>query len=146
MFKFIFPYLSYLKGRLAIYQILGSQCLPFEIFLRIAICLFFFFFFPEPHVWHMEVSRLLPAYATAIATPDLSHISDLLGHCSLQRWILNPLRSLTHWPRPGIEPASSWILVGLITSESQQELLLNVFCDIEFCYKWIWSKLCFLLF
>ena len=32
--------------------------------------------------------------------------------------------SLTYWVRPGIEPASSWILVGLITSEPQQELPL----------------------
>ena len=26
--------------------------------------------------------------------------------------------SLTHWARLGIEPASSWILVGLVTTES----------------------------
>ena len=30
-------------------------------------------------------------------------------------------RSLTHWERPGIEPASSWILVGLITTEPPWE-------------------------
>ena len=30
--------------------------------------------------------------------------------------------SLTHWARPGIEPASSWILVRLITAEPQWEL------------------------
>ena len=30
--------------------------------------------------------------------------------------------SLTHWARLGIEPASSWILVGLITAEPQREL------------------------
>ena len=29
---------------------------------------------------------------------------------------------LTPWVRPGIEPASSWILAGFITSEPQQEL------------------------
>ena len=32
--------------------------------------------------------------------------------------------SLTHWARPGIKPASSWILVRFITAEPQQELLL----------------------
>ena len=31
--------------------------------------------------------------------------------------------SLTHWVRPGIEPTSSWILAGFITTEPQQELL-----------------------
>ena len=30
---------------------------------------------------------------------------------------------LTHWARPGIEPASSWIPVGLVTTEPRQELL-----------------------
>ena len=29
-------------------------------------------------------------------------------------------RSLTHWARPGIEPKSSWILVGFVTTEPQQ--------------------------
>ena len=31
-------------------------------------------------------------------------------------------RSLTHWVRPGIEPASSWTLVRFVTPEPQQEL------------------------
>ena len=46
----------------------------------------------------MEVPRLgvelelqLPAYATATAMPDLSHVCDL-HHSSRQRWILNSLR------------------------------------------------------
>ena len=30
--------------------------------------------------------------------------------------------SLTHWSRPGIEPTSSWILVGFVTTEPQWEL------------------------
>ena len=47
--------------------------------------------------WHIEVpepgveSELqLPAYTTAKAMPDLSHICDL-RHSLWQRWILNPL-------------------------------------------------------
>ena len=35
-------------------------------------------------------------------------------------------RSLTHWARPGIEPASSWILVQFISAESWWGLLV---CD-----------------
>ena len=31
-------------------------------------------------------------------------------------------RSLIHWARPGIEPASSWILVKFVSTEPQQEL------------------------
>ena len=30
--------------------------------------------------------------------------------------------SLTHWARPGIEPVSSWTLVGFISAEPRQEL------------------------
>ena len=63
--------------------------------------LFFFFFFFSvflgPHLWHMEVPRLgvkseprLPAYATATATWDPSHICNLY-HSSQQHKILNPL-------------------------------------------------------
>ena len=53
----------------------------------------FFFCSLGLHLQHMEVSRLgvqsdlqLPAYATATATSDLSHI-----HGSQQRWVLSPL-------------------------------------------------------
>ena len=38
----------------------------------------------------VELELQLPAYVTAIASPDLSHIRDL-HHSSQQRWILNPL-------------------------------------------------------
>jgi len=48
-------------------------------------------------LWHLEVPRLgveselqLPAYTTATATPDLSHICEL-HHSSWQCWVLNPL-------------------------------------------------------
>ena len=63
--------------------------------------MFFFFFFAVlgPHLQHMEIPRLgvkgelqLPAYTIAHG-------------------------SLTHRVRPGMEPASSWILVGFITTE-----------------------------
>ena len=35
--------------------------------------------------------------------------------------------SLTHWMRPGIEPASSWILIKCISTEPRRELLLVIF-------------------
>ena len=62
----------------------------------------YFFFSPlafsELHLWHKDVSRLgvkselqLPAYTTATATNDLSHICDL-HHSLWQHHILNPVR------------------------------------------------------
>ena len=72
----------------------------------------------------VELELLLPAYATATATHDLSRVCDL-HHRSWQRWILNP-------PRPGIEPATSQFLVGFVSAVPGRELhfyliLTNVF-------------------
>ena len=70
----------------------------------------------------MEVPRLgvklklqLPSYATATAMRYLSLVCDL-HHSSWQCWILNPLS------RQGIETATSWFLVGLVSAMPQQEL------------------------
>ena len=75
----------------------------------------------------MEVPRLgvypeppLPADTTATAMQDLSHICDL-HHSSRQRQILNPLSEAR------IEPATSWFLIGFISSAPQQELLKEKF-------------------
>ena len=74
-----------------------------------------FLSFLGPHPQHMQVPRLgvklelqLPVYTTATATADLSCLCDL--------WSGNA-GSLTCWARPGIEPAFSWILVGLVNTE-----------------------------
>ena len=75
----------------------------------------------------MEVPRLgvkleLLAYTTATATQDPSCIWDL--HHSLAH--VNAA-FLTDWVKPGIEPVSSWMLVGFITIEPQWELPLSIF-------------------
>ena len=64
------------------------------------------FCFLEPYLRHMEVPRLgveselqLPAYTTATATQDQSHVCD--PHYSSQQ-----CRML--WVRPRIEPTTSW--------------------------------------
>ena len=72
------------------------------------VCLFiylFVFFVLCPHLRHMEVPR--PPYATATATQDPSQFCDL-HHSSWQRQIPNPLS------KTRVEPASSWMLVGLV--------------------------------
>ena len=72
---------------------------------------------------HMEVPRLgvklesqLPAYATAPATQDPSHVCDATAHSNT--------RSLTHWAKPGVTPTSSWILVRFVIAEPGWELLI----------------------
>ena len=89
--------------------------------LSVTYLFIYYFFFLGPYVQHTEVPRLgvklelqLPAYATARRTRDPSQVCDI-HHSSWQCW------SLTHWARPGIKPASLWILVGFITTELQWE-------------------------
>ena len=81
----------------------------------------YLFCFLGLHPQHMEVPRLgaesdlqLLAYATATATQDLSYI------CKLHHSSSNT-RSLTHWERPGIDPATSGLLAGFIFAMPQQE-------------------------
>ena len=91
--------------------------------ILLLFCLFVFFFL-GPHWQHMEVPRLevqselqLLAYARAWAMPDPSCVCDL-HRSSRQR-----AGSLTHWAKLGIEPISSWILVGLVNCWGRRELL-----------------------
>ena len=85
------------------------------------------FSFSGPHPRHMAVPRpgvksevQLLAYATAIAMQDRSCLCNL-HHSSRQSWILNPLGEARE------ATTSSWILVGFVSAEPQQELLL--FCS-----------------
>ena len=94
------------------------------------IFLFFYSFFLGPHPPHMEVPRLgaeselpLPAHTTATARWDPSHICNLHNSSTAH----GNTGSLTHWARPGMEPASSWMLVGFIIVEPQGELLFISF-------------------
>ena len=86
-----------------------------------------FFFFLGLHPQHTEVPRLrvkselwLPTYTTAIATQDPSHIHHLCHSCG-------SARSLMHWARPGVTPASSWILVGFLTHRAPVGIPRNFF-------------------
>ena len=83
--------------------------------LFLLLFLFCFCFFLGLHPQHMEVPRLgvklelqLPAYSTSTATWNLSLIWAYTTADSNARF-------LTLWAKPGIEPASSWILFSFIT-------------------------------
>ena len=58
-----------------------------SIFIFFMFLLLLLFYLLDPHMQHMEVPRLggeskrqLPAYVTAIAMPDLSHMSHTTAH------------------------------------------------------------------
>ena len=85
-------------------------------------CFFFFLVSLGLYLMQMEVPELgvksepqLPAYTTAAATLDPSHV------CNLHQSHDNT------GSRSGIEPTSSWILAGFITAEPWKELLIVLF-------------------
>ena len=66
---------------------------------------FFFLVFLGPHPQHLEVPRL--------GVESELQLPTACGN----------IRSSTHWARPGMEPASSRILVRFVSTEPQWELL-----------------------
>ena len=90
----------------------NSTSFKFQLFKFLFICLLPFL---GLHLQHIEVPRLgvkselqLLTYTMARATRDTSCVCDL--HHSSRN-----VRYLTYWVRPGIESASSWILIGFVT-------------------------------
>ena len=83
-----------------------TGCLLAFVFLKFLLYLFIYLLFIclfEPHLQHMEISRLgvhselQPlAYATVTAMPGLSHVCNL-HHSPWQLWILNPLSEARDW-------------------------------------------------
>ena len=95
--------------------------------LVLFILFFFFSRFLGLHLRHMEILRLgvksellLPAYTTATATQDPSHIYDLC-HSPWQHWILNT-------PRKARDRTCVLMdTVGFITAEPQWEFHYGLF-------------------
>ena len=83
----------------------------------------FIYCFLGLHLRHMEVPRLgielelqLPAYITTTAIQGPNHVFDLYTTAQGNAG-----------SRPGIQLASSWILVRFISAEPQRELLQTIF-------------------
>ena len=83
--------------------------------INVLSCRIFFFFLLGSHLQNMEVSRLgvnlelqLLTYATATAMLDPSHSATYTA-------AHGNAGSLTHWSRPGIKPAFSWVIVEFLT-------------------------------
>ena len=82
----------------------------------------FFLLFLGPHLQHVEVPRIG-------VTLELYHSHGNSGSEPCLQHTPHNAESLTHWARLGIEPMSSWILVGFITAEPWREL------PFFFCFK-----------
>ena len=73
-----------------------------------------FFFFWQPHLWHMEVPRVMVKFKLQLPATSVTYNT---GHGNV--------RSSTYWASLGIEPTSSWIPAGLISTGPQREFLNN---------------------
>ena len=102
----------YVKFPWLIYFVTGSLYLltpwswSFLFYLYFHLFIYFAFFL-GPHLLRMEVPRLGVESELQLSTYATAH---------------GKAGSSTHWARPGIQPTSSWMLVGFITAEPQQVL------------------------
>ena len=94
---------------------------------------FFFSLFFGLHLWHMEVPRLgVKSYQSYSCRPmPQPQQHQIRAVSAAYTTAYGNARSLTHWARPGIEPASSWILVRFISAEPQRELLKWLLWNVE---------------
>ena len=72
---------------------------------------FFFFVFLGPHQQHMEV----PSLGGLIGATAAGHSQSHSNPRSKPHLRPTPQLTTTHWARPGIEPKTSWILVGFVS-------------------------------
>ena len=108
---------------------------------RLVFTFFFFFFFllfrVAPMVYGCSQARGWNQSYSCWPTPQPQQ-------CGIQATPVTYIRhssiahgsagSATHWVRPGIEPAFSWILVGFVSIEPQRELyssfqIITYFCS-----------------
>ena len=86
--------------------------------------LFFFFFFFRAAPTTYGSSQAGGRIGAVAASLCHSHSNTGSGASSVTcTTVHGTAGSLTHWARPRIQPASSWILVGFLTPEPLQELM-----------------------
>ena len=87
------------------------------------MCFFFLFIFLGTQLQHMEVPRLGSNQSCSRWPIPQPQWREIRAKSSTYTTAHGNTRSLTHWARPGFEPASSWILVRFVSPEPRRELL-----------------------
>ena len=80
---------------------------------------FAFFFFLGLHPRHMEVPSLGVKSELQLRPTPQPQQHQIWATPVTHTTAHGNARSLTYWVRPGIEPVSSWMLVGLVTTEPE---------------------------
>ena len=130
------PY-KYLKRRGFINLVNGWQimaCRPtlscpcFWKMCKNSFHIFLFFIFLGPHPWTSQARGWIKAVAISLHWPTPQPQPHRIRAASAAYTTAHGNDgSLTHWARPGIESASSWMPVRLDSSESWWELQLSHF-------------------
>ena len=84
---------------------------------------FFCLFSAAPVVYGGSQARVWSELQLLVYTTAMKHQIRAASVTYTTAW--GNVRSLIHWVRPGVQPRSSWILVGFIIAEQQQELQLE---------------------
>ena len=118
----------------------SSTVKSLSFFFLFSFLLFFFLSLLELHTWQV--------YGSSQARSWIGATAASLCHRHNSTWTMSVTYitahgnagSLTHWVRPRIEPTSSWILVGFITTKPWWKLQNKTFLFIFICYLFIfWS-------
>ena len=97
---------------------------------------FFLFVFSGWHPWHMEVPRLgvQSELCSRRPAPEPQQLG-IWAASATYTTVQGNTGSLTHWVRPGMEPTTSWLLVGLVNHSATRGTPL--FCFLIVCCRQI---------
>ena len=115
-------------------ELIASQCILFLFSWNISKNIFvYIFYLLGPHPQHMEVPKLGGPNRSCShwPTPQLQQHRIWAASATYTTGHSNA-RSLTHWRRPGFEPASSWMLVKFTSTEPQGNSSKYTLIDVIF--------------
>ena len=85
-----------------------------------------FFFALGPHLGHIEVPRLEVKSEPQLLPKPQPQQGSIRALSVTYTIVHSNAGSLTHWARPGIQPETSWLLVGFTSPAPQWELTLFI--------------------
>ena len=91
-----------------------------NVIVQIFVCVMCVFLGPHPR--HMEVPRLGSNQSCSRWSTPEPQQCQIQASSSAYTTTHSNTRSLTHWVRPGVEPGTSWFLVGFVSDTPWWEL------------------------
>ena len=102
---------------------------------------FFSLSFLGLRAWHLEVPRLGSNWSYSCWPIPQPWQRQIRAMSATYTTAHSNARSLTHWTRPGMEPASSWIRVGFVSTEPWRELQIQLYFCLNYLLKLYGEKM-----